>query len=211
MVLCFSVLNRNLDTCRSDLLSPGADEDGRRGQAVPLQGSEGQGGPALLGTLWAWGVGPKRKLCRHYDEPQPCVFKSHAGAPSPQSCYVFFIYSGYFHMGELSLICFGSRFCFEIGLLLKGKDWFFFSFLLSSGAGALPSLERNSVTTDRPHVGEPLLLPVSESELWELLSRGCGVGPIASLLLAGRSEHSRPPDGLRLCRAPCPPASGTGS
>lgn len=81
-------------------------------------------------------------------------------------------------MGEPRLICFGSGFRFEIGLLLKGKDWFFFSFLLSSGAGTLPSLERNSMTEDGLQAAGPLLLQVSASLSCGSLSSGDrGVGP----------------------------------
>lgn len=77
-------------------------------------------------------------------------------------------------MGEPQLICFGSGFRFEIGLLLKGKDWFLFSFLLSSGAGTPPSLERNSVTKDRLRWQGPCSCRLCVSELF---SGDRGVGP----------------------------------
>ena len=107
-------------------------------------------------------------------------------------------------MGEPWLIYFGSGFCFEIGLLLniqekKGLVLFFF-FLLSSGAGTLPSLERHSMTEDRLQVEEPPLLHISASlGCGSLFSWGCGVGPTA-----GRGLCHRPSSACQPLRAGLP-------
>lgn len=61
------------------------------------------------GLCWAVGMGyHEANGNRHYDEPSARVW-SHVGVP-PGSCYVFFIYSGYFPIGRPQRVCLGSGF-----------------------------------------------------------------------------------------------------
>lgn len=81
-------------------------------------------------------AGPKRKLCRHYDEFLTLfVFKSYVGVSSPLKLLYLYLFRVFSYWKALAYLLWLSGFCFEIGLFLniqerKGLDLFFFFYSL---------------------------------------------------------------------------------